>query len=83
MAPDVIDVRSLENYELLVTFADGECRRFSMLPYLDYPAFRGLRELGRFFSAHVENGTVAWSDETDISPESLYLAGQRVDVATP
>ena len=78
MTPDVTHVQTLANYELLVSFADGEKRHFSMSSYLSYPAYRILSQTGKFELAHVKNGTVAWTDEIDISPDTLYLAGQPV-----
>lgn len=78
MTPDVTQAQALQNYELLITFADGEQRRFSMLPYLKYPAYQGLNDPGKFAQAHVVNGTVAWNDEIDISPDTLYVDGQAV-----
>ena len=78
MTPDVTHVQTLASYELLVSFADGGKRRFSMLPYLHYPAYRILSQPGKFALAHVSNGTVAWSDEIDMSPDTLYLAGEEV-----
>ncbi len=78
MTPDVIHVKTQPDFELLVTFAGGECRRFSMLPYLQYPAFRVLTEPGKFALAHVANGTVEWTDEIDMSPDTLYIAGQAI-----
>lgn len=77
MTPDVTHVKALENYELLVSFADGNKRHFSMLPYLIYPAYHVLKQPGHFALAHVSNGTVAWPDEIDMSPDTLYLAGQE------
>ncbi|MEO8410075.1 MAG: DUF2442 domain-containing protein [Propionivibrio sp.] len=78
MTPDVTHAQALPGYELLVTFADGEKRRFSMLPYLDYPAYQPLQEPQKFALAHVANGTVAWNDEIDMSPDTLYIAGSPV-----
>ena len=76
MTPDVTEVKTQGDFELLVTFADGVCKQFSMLPYLQYPAFSQLREPGRFAFAHVANGTVQWADDIDISPDTLYIDGQ-------
>lgn len=78
MMPDVTDVQTLENYELLVSFVGGDKRRFSMLPYLHYPAYQDLRQPEKFILAHVSNGTVVWADETDMSPDTLYLAGEEI-----
>ena len=58
MTPDVTSVRSLPDYELLISFEDGEQRRFSVKPYLGFPAYQALTEPSRFMAAHVFNGTV-------------------------
>ncbi|MBK7424493.1 MAG: DUF2442 domain-containing protein [Propionivibrio sp.] len=76
MTPDVTNVVVVGNFELLVSFADGARRRFSMRPYLEYPVYQALKEPGKFKLAHVLNGTVAWSDDIDISPDTLYLEKQ-------
>ena len=76
MTPEVTQVKTQPNFELLVTFADGVCKSFSMLPYLQYPAFSQLSEPGKFAFAHVAHGTVQWADDIDISPDTLYLARQ-------
>ena len=75
MTPDVTRVQALQNYDLLISFADGCERYFSMRPYLQYSAYQALSQPGKFAQAHVLNGTVAWSDEIDMSPDTLYLKG--------
>jgi hypothetical protein len=79
MTPDVTSVRSLPDYELLISFEDGEQRRFSVKPYLGFPAYQALKEPSRFMAAHVFNGTVAWPGDIDISPDTLYIAGERLN----
>lgn len=76
MTPDVIKVSATPDYSIVAEFETGEVRRFDMRPYLDFPAYAALKEPGLFMRAHVENGTVAWSDEIDLSPDTLYLRGQ-------
>jgi hypothetical protein len=78
MTPDVTQVEVQANFELLVTFADGAHREFSMLPYLKYQAFSQLSDPGKFALAHVANGTVQWTEDIDMSPDTLYLTGQPV-----
>lgn len=78
MTPDVVRVTTLPNFGLQVEFENGESCRFNMQPYLTYPAFAGLAEDGLFEKAHVQYGTVVWTDEIDVSPDTLYLAGERV-----
>ena len=79
MTPDVVAVKVLAGYVIEAEFADGEVRRFDMGPYLNYPAFAGLQKDELFKRAHVFNGTVTWSDEIDLSPDTLYLRGARVN----
>lgn len=78
MTPDVVSVRPLADFSLEADFASGERRRFDMKPYLGYPAFALLATDGLFMKAHVANGTVAWTDEIDLSPDTLYLRGTPV-----
>ena len=76
MTPDVIKVLAMAGYSSDAEFATGEVRRFDMRPYLDFPAFAPLREPGLFMRAHVAHGTVVWTEEIDLSPDTLYLRGQ-------
>ena len=75
MTPDVIKVVPQSDYVIVAEFETGEVRRFNMRPYLHYPAFAALNESALFMRAHVAHGTVAWSDEIDLSPDTLYLHG--------
>jgi hypothetical protein len=79
MTPDVIAVKTLPDYILLVQFATGEWRRFDMRGLLQYPAFAPLQDPALFQRAHVQHGTVAWTEEIDLSPDTLYLRGQPVE----
>ncbi|MBP6734431.1 MAG: DUF2442 domain-containing protein [Chromatiaceae bacterium] len=75
MTPDVVGVIPLADYQLETAFANGESRLFDMRPYLTYPGFAPLAEGSFFMRAHVALGTVVWTDEIDISPDTLYLRG--------
>lgn len=79
MTPDVIQVRTYPSYILLAQFATGEWRRFDMRGLLQYPAFAALQDEALYRRAHVKHGTVAWTDEIDLSPDTLYLRGVAVD----
>jgi len=79
MTPDVVQVKTLMNYKLQIQFADGELKIFDMKPYLTYPAFSDLRHNNLFLSARVHNGTVVWTDEIDISPDTLYLKSEPLN----
>lgn len=75
MTPDVIQVVASPDYFIVAEFATGEMRRFDMRPYLDFPAYAELREKSMFLRAHVEHGTVVWSEDIDLSPDLLYMRG--------
>lgn len=79
MTPDVVKVAATPDFSLVAEFETGERRRFDMRPYLDYPAFSALKDPGMFMRAHVEHGTVVWTDEIDLSPDTLYLRGLALD----
>lgn len=76
MTPDVVSVAPSPDFSLLAKFETGELRRFDMRPYLDFPAFAALKEPGVFMRAHVEHGAVTWTEDIDLSPDTLYLRGQ-------
>jgi hypothetical protein len=78
MTPDVVKVQTFADFTLEAEFADGTVRRFDMTPLLGYPAFSALREGNLFLSAKVRNGSVTWTDEIDLSPDTLYLRGETV-----
>jgi hypothetical protein len=75
MLPEVVAVQTLADYHLLLTFENGEHKRFDMSPYLHYPVFQPLRQQGFFALAKVNYGTITWPGEIDIAPERLYLEG--------
>jgi hypothetical protein len=72
MFPDVIAVEALPDYCLILTFENNEHKRFDMKPYLNAKVFEPLKNVGFFKLAHVDYGTVVWTDEIDIAPETLY-----------
>ena len=76
MNPDVVAVEPLPDFKVLVQFETGERRCFDVKPLLIYPVYQRLLKDGYFGRAHVENGTVVWDEQCDLSPDSLYLQGE-------
>ena len=76
LLPRVSKVDVLEEFELRLEFKDGLVKYFDVKPYLDFPAFRRLKEGNLFAKAHVAHGTVVWDDRLDLAPETLYLQGR-------
>lgn len=77
MYPAVVEVFPLSNYHLRLAFANGEVKRFDMNPYLGIGLFRELTEKAMFETLAVSFDTVAWANEADIDPETLYLGGEN------
>ena len=65
-------VTPMDNYTLLLTFANGEQRNFDMKPYLDRGVFKELANEETFRTAHLSFDTVAWKNDIDLAPEVLY-----------
>ena len=63
---------------LLVTFATGERRRFSVTPYLGRGVFRELADPAYFRRVRLAFGTVEWPNEQDFDPATLYAEGVAV-----
>lgn len=78
MNPRITAVTAHDDYTLLLTFTNGETRRFDMTPYLAYTAFEPLRQISFFKLARAGHGTVTWPKEIDFDPDALYLEGQPV-----
>jgi hypothetical protein len=61
-----------EDYTLLLTFENDEQRRFDVKPYLDFGVFRTLKDPAMFRTVRVCFDTIAWKNNVDIAPETLY-----------
>lgn len=69
----VTAVKPLDDYQLEISFNNGETRVFDVRPYLDRGIFTELKEASYFRSVRVAFGSVAWPHEQDFGPESLYV----------
>ena len=75
MNPKVIKVQPEQNYMLMLWFTNGEQRRFDMKPYLDFEIFQALKDKNLFYTATTFLGSVTWSNDSDLSYDTLYLEG--------
>lgn len=76
----VKDVRATEDYNLIITFANGEKKVYNARPLLKKSIYSPLNNLSFFMSAKADCGTVVWNDDIDIAPEHLYECGVPVGV---
>ncbi len=66
------NVQPTPNYQLILTFENGEKRQFDMNPYLGIGIFRELKDVSLFNSVKVSFDTIEWDNEADLDPELLY-----------
>lgn len=68
----VKEVKPLNDYQLVLTFENGETRIFDMKPYLDKGIYRELKDESKFRSVRVSFDSIEWCNQADIDPEFLY-----------
>ena len=73
MNPRVKTVKPIINFRLLIGFENGEQKIFDVNPYLNKGIFKELKSVEIFNSAKVAGGTVQWSNEADLCPDTLYI----------
>ena len=84
MAPKVIKVEPLENYQLRLTFSNGEIRCFDVTPNLDKGIFTELKNIEYFQQIEISFGSVQWLHEQDFSQDTLYLLSEPEEsIVTP
>ena len=73
MYPSVTAVFVQDNYQLGITFNNGERGVLDMKPYLDFGIFQKLKETIFFSNVRVAFDTIEWSDvDVDLDPEFVY-----------
>ena len=74
----VTAVKALDDYQLEFCFNTGETRVFDVRPYLDKGIFTELRDPSYFRSVRRAFDSIAWPNEQDFGPESLYVESRPV-----
>jgi hypothetical protein len=73
MNPRVINVKPEKDFCLLLSFSNGEVKKFDVKPYLTVGIFRELQNLSIFNSVKPFLGSVQWANGADLCPDTLYL----------
>jgi len=68
----IIDVKPINNFNLILTFENGEVRQFDMNPYLNQGIFKELKDIAKFNTVRLSFDTIEWDNEADLDPEFLY-----------
>jgi hypothetical protein len=72
MNPRVTKVKPVKNFQLELTFSDGEMRVFDMKPYLNTGLFVQLKNEAMFASVICAMGSIQWQNGLDLCPDTLY-----------
>ena len=67
------------NYQLILTFANGEVRLFDMKPYLETDIFQELKNNDLFNTVRISFDSVEWDNDADMDPEILYSDSKPLD----
>jgi hypothetical protein len=76
MNPRVITVQPIQDFKLLITFNNGEKKRFDVKPYLGIGIFKELQDTSLFNSVKPFLGSIQWANGVDLCPDTLYLEGE-------
>jgi hypothetical protein len=74
----VTDVDYMTDYELLLTFNNGEKRIADLRPYLTGEVFGELLDKELFIQYGLTPVTIEWVNNADLAPEFLYEIGTPV-----
>ena len=70
--PKVLSVNAIEDYNLIITYDNGEKKLFDVKPYILGDWFGQLKDINIFKTVKPCGDTVEWSDGQDIAPHELY-----------
>ena len=71
----VVDVDYIKDYELLVTFSDGNKKKVDLRPYLTGEVFCLFLDKEKFVQYGLTCITIEWANGADLAPEFLYEIG--------
>lgn len=72
MNPRPVEVKPLKNFELLITFQNGEKKIFDMKPLLTMPLYEPLKNEVLFNSVKADGTCIYWNDDIDLCPDMAY-----------
>jgi hypothetical protein len=79
MRPKAIAVKPTEDYNLIVTFDNGEIKLYDAKPLIKGKWFGQLRDMELFNTIHIAGMSVEWEDGQDICPDDLYYSSVPFD----
>lgn len=74
MNPRVKEVEVLQDYQLLLTFKNGEKRIYDAKKLFKYDFFKNIKNKENFERVKVADGiTIEWESGEDVDPDELYV----------
>ena len=77
--PKLISVTPMENYQLLLAYANKEKRLYDFRPNLDHPFFKALVSEELFKKVSAADGGLEWVTGQDFCPHTLYSDSKPVN----
>jgi len=74
----VISAEHLNDFNLQLTFNNGEIKKVNLEKYLDKPVFLPLNDKNYFKNFKLNPFTIEWENGADFAPEFLYRIGKTV-----
>ncbi len=77
MNPRVLKVTAKDDYKLQIVFTNGERGIYDCAHLLDFGVFTELKDKNYFNQVRPCDGAVAWPNEQDICPDTLFLDSEK------
>lgn len=80
LPPKLVEAEPLDGYMVHLRFADGLAADVDLSYLLNFGGvFEPLRDVAFFRKLAIDGPTIAWPNEADIAPETLYDHVQRAE----
>lgn len=73
MTPRILNINILDNYQIEITYQNGEIKIFDFTKYINYSKLTELKDKNIFKEAKVSYDTIEWPNGIDIDPDTLYF----------
>ena len=72
LRPTAVNVLPDSDYYIIVSFDNGEVKRFDVKPYIEGTWYGQLKDQQYFKRVTTDGFTVCWPDGQDLCPDELY-----------
>ena len=76
MNPRVQEVVPIDDYRLSITFKNNKKAIYDCKHLLDFGVFKELKDINYFKKVFILHGSVAWSNEQYICPDTIYVESE-------